>query len=127
METNRGIFLSGETTGYITDTITMASGDSDFVGREIIEDSDSTTERVLFMSCADDDSQTPTIAVAIAFTFDEGTTWTDYTTIQKATTVPTKIQVSAYGSSWWVKNTGVKFKITKSGAGAVTITGARWI
>jgi len=122
---NRGIFLSSETTGTITDTITIATGDSTMLSREIVEDSESTEERQLFIECADDNSSTPTIQISISLKYGDG--WTDWTSIQAATAVPTDFNVSSYDASWWKKNNGVKFKITKSGAGAVTFTNANWI
>lgn len=125
-ETNRGIFLTSETSGSITDTITQATGDSAIYSRQIIEDSDSVTERVLFIDCADDDSSTPTIQVKISLFFGDSA-WSDYVEIFAATAAPTEIKVSSYGKSWWLKNKGVKFEINKSGAGAVTHSNARWI
>ena len=122
---NRGIFLSSETTGSITDTITIATGSSTLYSREIHEDSKSTLERQLFVECADDDTSTPTIAISISLKYGDG--WTDWTEIQAATAVPTDFNVSSYDTSWWKKNQGVKFKFTKSGAGAVTITNGNWI
>ena len=127
MAISRSLFLTSETSGTITDTYEQATDKTTLYSVEFIEDSNSITERVLFIDCADDDSQTPTIAVAIALTFDKGTTWSDYTTIEAASAVPKEVQVSSYGKSWWIKNTGVKFKITKSGSGAVTHVGARWV
>jgi len=122
---NRGIFLSSETTGTITDTITIATGDASILSREITEESNGVDERQLFIECADDDTSTPTIQISISLKYGDG--WTDWTSIQTATAVPTDFNVSSYDSSWWVKNQGVKFKITKSGAGAVTFTNANWI
>ena len=124
---NRDLFLSSETSGTITGTYTQATDKATLLSRTYIEDSDSTQERVLFISCADDNSSTPTIAVAISLTFDGGTTWTAWTTIETASAVPKDVQVTSYDQTWWVKNQGVKFRITKSGSGAVTHTGARWI
>ena len=126
-ETNRGIFLLNETSGGIVDTYIQATGKTVLLGREIIEDSLSTDEKVLFISCADDDVQTPTIKVEISLSFDEGINWNAWTEIEAASAVPKEVQVSSYDKSWWLKNTGVKFRITKSGAGAVTHTSARWI
>ena len=119
------IFLSDGTTGYITDTYTIATGDSSVTSREIHQENDSTTERVLFMDCADDDSSTPTIKVEISLYYGSG--WSDWSEIESASAVAKEVNVASYNQSWWKKNQGVKFKITKSGAGAVTITNARWI
>ena len=121
----RGIFLSSETTGTITGTITMATGSSTLDSRTIGETSDSITERQLFVECADDDTSTPTIAISISLNYGDG--WTDWTEIQAATAVPTDFNVSSYDSDWWKKNQGVKFRFTKVGAGAVTFTNANWI
>ena len=123
----REIFLSDETTGTITDTYTQATDKTTLLSRTFIEDSLSTDERVLFIDCADDDIQTPTIKVEISLTFDGGTTWSDWTEIEAASAVPKEVQVTSFDKSWWVKNTGVKFRITKSGSGAVTHTSARWV
>ena len=119
------IFLSDETTGEITDTITIATGSSTFDSRIIGQNNESTTERQLFLECADDDTATPTIAISISLNYGDG--WTDWTEIQAATAVPTDFNVSSYDTSWWKKNEGVKFRFTKSGAGAVTITNANWV
>jgi len=119
------IFLSSESTGSITDTITIATGSATLDSREIHEESDSVTERILFCECADDDTSTPTIAISISMKTGDG--WSDWTEIQTATAVPTDFVVAAYDSSWWRKNEGVKFRFTKSGAGAVTITNGNWI
>lgn len=121
----RAIFLSDETSGTITDTITIATGDSTLYSREMVEDSNSITERQLFVECADDDTATPTIQISISLKYQDG--WTDWTSIASATAVPTDFNVSSYDASWWKKNNGVKFKFTKSGAGAVTFTNANWI
>jgi len=120
-----GIFLANETTGTITDTITIATGDSTLDSRELVEESDSTQERQLFIECADDDTSEPTIQISISLKYGDG--WTDWTSIQTATAVPTDFNVSSYDTSWWVKNQGVKFRFTKSGAGAVTFTNANWV
>ena len=122
---NKGIFLTSESTGTITDTITIATGDSTLDSREIIETNESTVERQLFVECADDDTSTPTIKISISLKYGDG--WTDWTDIQTATAVPTDFNVSSSDSSWWKKNQGVKFRFTKSGAGAVTFTNANWI
>jgi len=122
---DRGIFLSSETTGTITGTITIATGDTTMLSREFGEESDSTIERQLFIECADDDTSTPTIQISISLKYGDG--WTDWTSIQTATAVPTDFNVSSYDASWWKKNQGVKFKITKAGAGAVTFTNANWV
>ena len=124
-ETNRNIFLVNETTGAIIDTLTIATGDSTLDSREIVEDSESTRERQLFVECADNDTSTPTIKISISLKYGDG--WTDWVDIQAATAVPTDFNVSSYDSSWWKKNQGVKFRFTKSGAGAVTFTNANWI
>ena len=124
-QANKGIFLTSESTGTITDTITIATGDSTLDSREIIETNESTVERQLFVECADDDTSTPTIKISISLKYGDG--WTDWTDIQTATAVPTDFNVSSYDSSWWKKNQGVKFRFTKSGAGAVTFTNANWI
>ena len=124
---NRGLFYSSGTSGTITDTYTMTSGTATLYSRAFIEDSESTDEKTLFIVCADDDASTPTIAVAIALTFDGGTTWSDYTTIEAASAVAKQVKITSYAKSWWVKNTGVKFRITKSGAAAVTFTSGKWI
>ncbi len=121
----RGIFLANETTGDITDTITIATGDSTLDSRVIGETSDSVTERQLFIECADDNASTPTIAISISLNYGSG--WTDWTSIQAATSVPVDFNVSSYDTSWWKKNQGVKFRFTKSGAGAVTFTNGNWI
>lgn len=52
MQTNRGIFLTQETTGSVTDTITIATGDTEIYSREILEDNTSITERTLLLQCA---------------------------------------------------------------------------
>ena len=122
---NRGIFLSSETTGSITDTITIATGSASILSREMTEDSNGVDERQLFIECADDNSSTPTIQISISLKYGDG--WTDWTSIQAATAVATDFNVSSYDASWWKKNNGVKFKITKTGAGAVTFTNANWI
>ena len=127
MAISRSLFLSNETTGTITDTYTQSTDKATLLSRTFIEDKISTDEMVLFIDCADDDSSTPTIKVEISLSFDEGTTWNDWTEIEAASAVAKEVQVSSYDKSWWVKNTGVKFRITKSGAGAVTHTSARWI
>jgi len=119
------IFLESETTGVITDTITIATGSATLDSRVINQDNTSVTERQLFCECADDDTATPTIAISISLNYGDG--WTDWTEIQEATAVPTDFNVSSYDTSWWKKNEGVKFRFTKSGAGAVTITNANWI
>ena len=119
------IFLSSGTTGYITDTYTIATGDSSVTSREIHQDNESITERALFIDCADDDASTPTIKVEISLYYGSG--WSDWAEIESASVVPKEVLVTAYDKSWWKKNQGVKFKITKSGAGAVTMTNARWI
>ena len=122
---NRSIFFSDGTSGTLTGTYTIATGDSTVTGCAIAEDSDSDTERVLFADLADDNSSTPTIKVEIAMYFDSG--WSDWQEIDAAVAVPREVKVVSYDSSWWVKNKGVKFKFTKSGAGAVTITNAKWL
>ncbi len=119
------IFFSSGTSGTLTGTYTIATGDSTVTGCAIKEDSDSDTERVLFIDCADDDASTPTIKVEISMYFDSG--WSDWQEIEAASVVPKEIKVTSYDSSWWVKNKGVKFKITKANAGAVTMTNAKWI
>lgn len=127
MELNRGIFLSSGDVGSITTTYTLATGSTSVTTRAFLEDSSSTTERSLFVACADDDASTPTIKVEIALSFDGGSTWSDWTEIESASVVPKQIKISAYDKSWWIKNNGVKFKLTKSGAGAVTFTGGSWL
>ena len=122
---NTGIFLSNGSTGAITDTITIATGDSTLDSREIVENLTSVTEKVLFVECADDDVATPTIAISISLKYGDG--WTDWTEIQSATAVPTDFQVSFYDQSWHKKCHGVKFRFTKSGAGAVTFTNGNLI
>jgi len=124
-ETNRGIFFTNETSGSITNTLVQATGDAVIYSRQIIEDSDSTTERTLLLNCPDDDTSTPTILIKIRLKI--GTSWTAYTTIQTATAVPTEFKISSYNQSWWVKNNGVQFEITKAGAGAVTHAKGQWI
>lgn len=124
-ETNRGIFLSSETTGYITGTITQTTDDTTLYSRAILEDSDSTTERILLVDCADDDESTPTIQVLISLLIWAG--WTDYVEIEEASAVAKQILVTSYDTSWWKKNSGVKFKFVKAGAGAVTYSNANWI
>jgi len=124
-ETERGIFLSSETSGTVTNTITQATGDAIIYSRQILEDSNSTTERTFLLYCADDDASTPTIKVDI--TLKIGDSWTAYVNIHAASAVAKEIKVSSYDSSWWIKNNGVQFKITKSGAGAVTHTKGQWI
>jgi len=125
MQTNRGIFLTQETTGSVTDTITIATGDTEIYSREILEDSTSITERTLLLQCADDDSSTPTIQVLISLKMFNN--WTEYEGIHAASAVPKEIKLSSYAKSWWLKNNGVKFKIVKSGAGAVTFTKGTWV
>jgi hypothetical protein len=123
---NRGIFLASESTGAITDTFTIpAEAPNITLSREIVEDSNSTTERQLFLECADDDTSTPTIEIKISLKYGNG--WSDWVTIQAATAVPVDFNISSYDQSWWKKNQGVKFSISKVGAGAVTITNANWI
>ena len=121
-ETNRAIFLSNETSGVISDTITQATGDATLNSREIIEDSDAETDRTLMIDCADDDSSTPTIQVKISQKI--GNAWTDYEEIEAASAVPKQILISMYDNSVWRKNNGVKLEFTKSGAGAVTYSNA---
>lgn len=124
-EENRSIFFASETSGVITSTITQATASSTLYSRQIIEDSDSVTERTLFIDAADDDASTPTIQVLISLYFDSG--WSDYVEIEAASVVPKEICVTAYAESWWKKNKGVQFKFVKAGAGAVTYTNAKWI
>ena len=124
-ETNRGIFLSSETTGYITNTLVQTTGDAIIYSRQILEDSDSTTERTLLLNCPDDDTSTPTIQIKIRLYI--GTSWTAYTEIQAAMAVPTEFKITSYNKSWWVKNNGVQFEITKTGAGAVTHAKGQWV
>lgn len=124
-ETNRGIFLTNETSGSITTTLVQATGDAVITSRQILEDSDSTTERTLLLNCPDDDASTPTIKIEIRLYI--GTSWTAYTEIQAATAVPTEFKISSYNQSWWIKNNGVQFQITKSGAGTVTHAKGQWI
>jgi len=118
------IFFVSETSGDITSSITQATGDAVYYSRPIIEDSDSITERVLILDSADDDASTPTIQISISLYI--GGAWTDYASIAAAVAVPKQFVVLSYDTSWWKKNNGVKFQITKSGAGAVTHTGY-WI
>ncbi|MHA2039692.1 MAG: hypothetical protein ACW98X_25015 [Promethearchaeota archaeon] len=118
------IFLASETSGDITSVLTQATGDAVIYSREILEDSDSTTERVLILDSADDDASTPTIQISISLYI--GGSWTDYESIASATAVANQFVVLSYDTSWWKKNNGVKFQITKAGAGAVTHTGY-WI
>jgi len=125
METNRGIFFTNETSGSITTELEQVTGDAVLYSREILEDSESTTERTFLLYCPDDDASTPTIKVDV--TLKVGDSWTDYVEIEAASAVPKQIKVSSYDSSWWIKNNGVKFKITKSGAGAVSHTKGQWI
>jgi len=125
METNRGIFLTNETTGSITTTLVQATGDTTIYSREILEDSLTTTERTFLLSCPDDDSSTPTIQVLISLRI--GDSWTAYTEIEEASVVPKEVKISSYGKSWWFKNNGVKFQIVKSGAGAVTHAKGQWV
>jgi len=121
---NRGIFLASETSGAITSTLTQATGDAVVYSREILEDSDSVKERILIIESADDDASTPTIQISISLYI--GGQWTDYASIASATAVANQFVVTSYDTSWWKKNNGVKFQITKSGAGAVTHIGY-WI
>ena len=124
-ELNRAIFFSNETSGTVTHTITQATGDASLDSREILEDSDSVTERILLIDCADDDTSTPTIAISISLYIGNG--WTEYTTIEAASVVPKQVVVTAYGKDWWKKNNGVKFRIAKVGAGAVTHSNGYWV
>ena len=124
-EENRKILLTNETSGEMTSTDTMATGASTYLSRPMIEDSDSTTERTLFIECADDDVSTPTIEVSISLYF--GGAWSDYESIDTATAVARDIKITSYNKSWWIRNKGVRFKLTKVGSGAVTFTGARWV
>lgn len=119
------LFTTAE--GYPVDYVTIASGDTTQLTKEFLEEYNSTDEKTLFMSCADDDSQTPTIKVEAALTFDNGKTWTDWFEIEAAAATPKEVQVFTYGKSWWVKNRGIKFRAVKAGTGAVSITKARWV
>jgi len=118
------LFLTGN---MPIDSYTIATGDTTVDTEEFLEEYKSTDEKILFASCADDDSSTPTIQVLAALTFDRGKSWTDYFEIEAASAVPKEIQIAAYDKSWWVKNRGIKFRFVKAGAGAVTFTKARWI
>ncbi len=122
VQINRAIFLTSETSGTISDTLTQATGDATLYSREIIEDSEATKDRTLLIDCADDNSSTPTIQVKISQKI--GNSWTDYEEIHAASVVPKQILVSMYDNSVWRKNNGVKFEFTKSGAGAVTYSNA---
>jgi len=122
---NEGIFEASGLYAPGSDTYTMATGETSVVTRELWNDLTSINEKVLFVDCADDDGSTPTIKVEISLFMGNG--WTDYTEIESASAVPKEIKVSSYGKSWWIKNQSVKFKFTKSGAGAVTFSNARWL
>lgn len=122
VQINRAIFLTSETSGVITDTITQATGDAVLYSREFIEDSEATKDRTLLIDCADDNSSAPTIQVKISQKI--GESWTNYEEIKAAEAVAHQILVSMYDNSVWRKNNGVKFEFTKSGAGAVTYTNA---
>jgi len=119
------IFLDSETSGGVTSTITQATGSATLYSREILQENYSTTERILFIDAADDNSSTPTVQILISLYFDSG--WSDYVSIFSATAVPCEIKVTSYDTSWWVRNKGVKFKFTKSGAGAVTYSNGYWL
>ena len=107
------------------ETYTMATGDTSYTTDPFYEKSFSSDERTLFVKTADDDESTPTIAVAIQLY--NGTGWMTAVTIQTAVNAGSEISVTSYGALWWKKNQGVRFVITKTGAGAVTFTEARWI
>src|SRR3972149_11531614 len=123
---NRGLFLTLETSGAVVDTYIQATGKTTLLSHNFIEDSEETDNKILSIFCADDDASTPTIRVDIALSFDDGISWDDWQTIQAATAVPTNFKISSYDKTWWIKNTGVKFRLVKSGAGAVTHTSGRW-
>ena len=122
---NPGVFLVNETTGAISQTITIATGDSTLYSRTILEDSGAEGDRTMLIDCADDDTSTPTIQVKISQKI--GYAWTDYEEIEAASVVPKQILISMYDNRVSRKNNGVKFEFTKSGAGAVTFTNANWI
>jgi len=50
-----------------------------------------------------------------------------WTAISESNTAGDEIRVSSYGQSWWYKNNGVKFRIRKTGAYAITHSNAKWI
>jgi len=122
---DNGIFSGDSDNQPGNSSYTMATGDTSVESRSIYNTFNSTDEKVLFVDCADDDSSTPTIKVEISLYIGSG--WSDYVEIESASAVPKEVKVSSYGKSWWIKNGGVKFKFTKSGAGAVTFTNARWL
>jgi hypothetical protein len=123
-ETNRAIFLQSETSGPIVSTYTQDSADLVILSRQILEDSESVKERVLILECADDDTSTPTIQISISLLI--GGQWTDFESIASAVAVPKQFVVQSYDTSWWKKNNGVQFQITKAGSGDVTHIGY-WI
>jgi hypothetical protein len=120
-EDNRGIFYSGGTAGTLSSTVTIATGSTTLTGRAFGEYSSAQDSRTLLLTCADDNSSTPTIAVSISLKI--GDQWSAYTDIETASAVPKEVKIDSYGKSWWYSNQGVTFKITKSGAGAVTMVG----
>jgi len=122
VESNRRIFKSGNS---VTNTITMATGDTTLLSKVFKELSNSTDDRTLLLYCADDDSSTPTIKIEVSLLI--GDSWTAWTQIEAASVVPKEVKISAYGKAWWFKNIGVTFRFTKAGAGAVTFTRGEWI
>ncbi len=120
--TERRLFFAGETSGAITDTVTIASGASEFVGREFIEQHTSADEVVLYATCSDDDGQAPTIRPYIALY--NGSGFMAWQPMADAQTAPCAFLIAFYGEQWWIRNAGFKIKFVKTGSGAVTITGA---
>jgi len=105
----------------------MATGTANFTTRGIIETLNSSDERTLYIKTSDDDTATPTIKVYIQLF--NGTGWMTATQIGTTAgyTAGSEIIITSYGQSWWKRNMGVRFYVTKTGAGAVTFTEARWI
>jgi hypothetical protein len=100
----------------------MASGDTTLLSMEKLEDSNAQKSRTLLLTCLDDDSQAPTIAVEISLKI--GDQWSEYVTIETASAVPKEIKIDSYGKSWFYTCQGVRFKITKTGSGAVSMVGS---
>ena len=123
----RGIFPISTESASIGESYTMATGTANFTTRSFLEDRFSSDEMALFIKTADDDGSTPTIKVYIQLY--NGTGWMTATQIGTAAgySAGSEIQISSYGADWWIKNKGVRFYVTKTGAGAVTFTEARWI
>jgi len=131
------MFLSSETSGTLTDTLTIVTGATYLYSREYIFGKDyhypgEATDISAFLQSADDDGSTPSLALQCAFHSGEDFmdiwhTVSGYSTSSPADLVSSfdagdQFEANLRQQDWWMPSRGFKLRIVKTGAGAVTFS-----